>query len=165
MRNYNIEKELVKARLMDFIFDDEYERIEDKEAFYDEVTAEFRKNLSVNNTLEEALGSAIFSKLFKYIENKEKPENSCVPLQKRTCYEYSLPAEDNEWIVLIVQKGTHFELTLCNTASNARYWVETRDISEIPDKQALLEFIKANISEWIKIWENRCVGEVVAHDC
>ena len=45
MRNYNIEKELVKARLMDFIFGDEYERIEDKEAFYDEVTAEFRKNL------------------------------------------------------------------------------------------------------------------------
>ena len=37
MRIFNIEKELVKARLMDFIFDDEYERIEDKEAFYDEV--------------------------------------------------------------------------------------------------------------------------------
>ena len=82
MRNYNIEKELVKARLMDFIFDDEYERIEDKEAFYDEVTAEFRKNLSVNNTLEEALGSAIFSKLFKYIENKEKPENLLLLWQK-----------------------------------------------------------------------------------
>ena len=164
MRNYNIEKELVKARLMDFIFDDEYERIEDKEAFYDEVTAEFRKNLSMNDNLEDALGSAIFSKLFKYIENKEKPENSCVPLQKRTCYEYLLPAEDNKWVVLIVQRGTHLELTLCNTSSNARYWVATRDITEIPDKKVLLEFIKMNISEWIKIWENRCVGEVIAHD-
>ena len=165
MRNYNIEKELVKARLMDFIFDDEYERIEDKEAFYDEVTAEFRKNLSMNDNLEDALGSAIFSKLFKYIENKEKPENSCVPLQKRTCYEYLLPAEDTKWVVLIVQRGAHLELTLCNTASNARYWVATRDIAEIPDKKVLLEFIKTNISEWIKIWENRCVGEVIAYDC
>ena len=72
---YDMDKELIKGRLMEFIFDDEYKRIEDKEAFYNEVTVEFRKNLSnCDSDLEDALGSAIFSRLFKYIESNEKTE-------------------------------------------------------------------------------------------
>lgn len=165
MTNFRIKKELVKSRLKDFIFEDEFESIKDKEAFYSEVALSFTKNLSENDNLEEALGSAIFSKLVKYMENKEKTESNCLPLQQHICYEYTLHEEDNEWVVLVVQKLMRLELTLCNRASNARYWVATRDIAEIPDKQVLLEFIKANISEWIKIWKNRCIGEVIAHDC
>ena len=60
---------------MEFIFDDEYARIKDKEAFYNEVILEFRKNLNnCDSDLDDALGSAIFSRLFKYIERNEKSE-------------------------------------------------------------------------------------------
>ena len=103
--------------------------------------------------------------MVKYMENKEKTESNCLPLQQHICYEYTLHEEDNEWVVLVVQKLMRLELTLCNRASNARYWVATKDITEIPDKKTLLAFIKANIPEWVKMWENRCVGEVIAHDC
>ena len=37
---YEMDKELIKNRLMEFIFNDEYERIEDKESFYDEITSD-----------------------------------------------------------------------------------------------------------------------------
>ena len=151
---------------MGFIFDDEYERIKDKEAFCDEVAVEFRKYLNENYSLEDALGSAIFSKLFKYIENKEEPKNYYDAVHKRICYEFTLLEDDAEWIVFVVQRRrTRLEFTLCNADSNARYWVATRDIFEIPNEKTLLDFIKANISEWIDMWETRCVGEVVAYDC
>lgn len=70
---YEMDKELLKSRLMDFIFDDEFERIKDKEGFYNEATIELRKNLSkCDSDLEDALGTAISSILFKHIENKEE---------------------------------------------------------------------------------------------
>lgn len=165
MNDFRLEKELVKTRLMDFIFDDEYARIEDKDAFYDEVAVEFRNNLNGNDNLEEALSFAIFSKLFKHIENKEIPENNYAPFQQRVCYEYTLQEDENEWVVLVVQRAMRLELTLCNKASNARYWVATKDITEIPDKKALLNFIEANMPKWINMWKTRCVGEVIAYDC
>lgn len=165
MKKFRADKELIKSRLMDFIFDDEYERIEDKETFCNEVAVEFRKYLNENYSLEDALGSAIFSKLFKYIENKGEPENYYDAVHKRICYEFTLLEDDAEWIVFVVQRRTRLEFTLCNADSNARYWVATRDILEIPNEKTLLDFIKANISEWIDMWETRCVGEVVAYDC
>ncbi len=166
MDNFNIEKELVKARLMEFIFDDEYERIEDKDAFYNEVAVEFRKYLNENYSLEDALGAAIFSKLFKYIENKEYPENYHDAVHKHICYEFTLLEDDAEWIVFVVQrKRTCLEFTLCNANSNARYWVATSDIFEIPNEKILSDFIKANMPKWINMWKTRCVGEVVAYDC
>lgn len=165
MDNLRLEKELVKSRLMDFIFDDEYARIEDKDAFYNAVAVKFRNNLNANDNLEVALSAAIFSNLFQHIENKEKTEKNREPLQQRTCYEYMLHEGGNEWFVLVVQRGTRLEFILCNQVSNVRYWVATKDITEIPDKKELLSFIEANISEWIQMWETRCVGEVIAHDC
>ena len=165
MDNLNLEKELVKSRLMDFIFDDEYAHIEDKDAFYNAVAIDFRNNLNDDNNLESALSAAIFSNLFQHIENKRKPENNCEPLQQYTCYEYTLYEEENEWVVLVVQRGTRLELTLCNKASNVRYWVATKDTNEIPDKKELMTFIEVNISGWIHMLETRCVEEVIAHYC
>lgn len=165
MDSLKLEKELIKSRLMDFIFDDEYARIEDKDAFYNATAIDFRNNLNADDNLEAALSAAIFSNLFEHIENKEKPENNCEPLQQRTCYEYTLHDDENEWFVLVVQRGTRLELILCNKVSNVRYWVATKDITEITDKEKLLTFIEVNISEWIQMWETRCVGEVIAHDC
>ena len=166
MKNFRNDKELIKSRLMDFIFEDEYERIKDKEAFCNEVAVEFRENFNKHtDNVEDALGSAIFSKLFKYIENKEEPENYYDAVHKRICYEFKLLEDDAEWIVFVVQRRTRLEFTLCNADSNARYWVATGDIFEIPNEKTLLDFIKSNISEWIDMWETRCVGEVIAHDC
>lgn len=69
---YQMDKELLKSKLNDFIFDDEFEHIQDKETFYNEATTELRKNLSKYDAdLEDALSSAIFPTLFKYIENEK----------------------------------------------------------------------------------------------
>lgn len=64
MDNLKLEKELIKSRLMDFIFDDEYARIEDKDAFYNATAIDFRNNLDADDNLEAALSAAIFSNLF-----------------------------------------------------------------------------------------------------
>ena len=69
---YQMDKELLISKLNDFIFDDEFYRIQDKEAFYNEATTELRKNLSKYDAdIEDALSSAIFPTLYKYIENEK----------------------------------------------------------------------------------------------
>ena len=88
---YEMDKELVKSRLMDFLFEDEYESIEDIEAFYDEATVEFRKNsVECDTDLEEALRDAILLTADKYIHSKNALCKDCSAekLDKYECYEY-----------------------------------------------------------------------------
>ena len=76
---YEMDKELIKNKLLDIIFEDEYECIVDEDGFYDEATAEFRRNISeCDVNLDEALVDAVESTLFKYIENPDEVDEETV---------------------------------------------------------------------------------------
>ena len=64
---YEMDKELIKNKLLDIIFEDEYECIVDEDGFYDEATAEFRRNISecgvdLNEALELVSNSILKSR-------------------------------------------------------------------------------------------------------
>ncbi len=158
---YEMDKTLLKSRLMDFIFTDEFERIKDKELFYDEATAEFRRCMSnCEVELNEALEDAITCTLFKHIEpEKVIFESEAWNLQKGISYEINIPDGDSAWSIFVVQIAERIEITIGKTDSNVRRWVSTTSTDIISGKEELLSYIKDNLSEWTDLWTdfNNCI--------